>query len=148
MLGLELTQGVDLSGVTTLVELAGALRAEREAHPGGWLQGWGLNPNAFGTCEMTAAPMVAAVGDIPALIILFDAHSAIATPAALLLAGIAGPRAFDGGAEVVCDESGDADRASGGDPGVRPGPRGDAQADPASEESSCAPCWPAWPPPA
>ena len=45
MLGLELTQGVDLSGVASLDELAGALCTERASHSGEWLLGWGLNPN-------------------------------------------------------------------------------------------------------
>jgi predicted amidohydrolase YtcJ len=106
MLGLNLTQGVDLSTVTSLDELTLALRTERATNPQGWLRGWGLNPNIFGSAELTSAPIVEAVGDIPALIILFDAHSAIATPAALHLADITGRRDFDGKAEIACNEDG------------------------------------------
>ena len=111
MLGLNLTQGADLSGVRTVDELVAALRAARSAsgsHDADeeWLLGWGLDPNAFGGAPITSAPIVDAVGDVPALIVLFDAHSAIATPAALRLAGITGTRHFDGTAEIVCDPSG------------------------------------------
>jgi len=40
MLGLNLTQGVDLSTVTSLDELTLALRTERATNPQGWLRGW------------------------------------------------------------------------------------------------------------
>ena len=88
-------------------ELIRALRDAQRADPGEWVLGWGLNPNAFGTDRITAEPLIEALGDVPALVVLFDAHSAIATPAALKRAGIDGPRDFDGAAEVVCDERGE-----------------------------------------
>ncbi|GLV85438.1 hypothetical protein Slala03_51270 [Streptomyces lavendulae subsp. lavendulae] len=44
---------------------------------------------------------------VPAFLLLFDAHSALASRRALELAGVDGPRAFDqASAEVVCDEHG------------------------------------------
>ena len=88
VLGLGLTQGVDLSAVGSVPELVRALRDAQRADPGEWVLGWGLNPNAFGTAKITAEPLVEALGDVPALVVLFDAHSAIATPAALKRAGI------------------------------------------------------------
>ena len=107
MLGVNLANGADLSAVHTIDQLIEALRAHRREHPDDdWVQGWGLDPNAFGRQPITSAPIVAAVGDIPALLILFDAHSAIATPAALNLAGIRGAMRFDGAASVVCDDNG------------------------------------------
>ncbi|GBG39598.1 amidohydrolase [Mycobacterium montefiorense] len=105
MLGVTMANGADLSAVRTLDELVDELRAYRIAQPHQeWLQGWGLDPNAFGRQPITSVPIVAAVGDIPALLILFDGHSVIATPAALHLAGIRGAMRFDGAAAVVCDE--------------------------------------------
>ena len=84
MLGVALANGADLSSVRTVDQLIDALRAHRREHPHEqWVQGWGLDPNAFGRQPITSEPIVAAVGDVPALVILFDAHSAIATPAAL-----------------------------------------------------------------
>ncbi|HEY5882842.1 MAG TPA: amidohydrolase [Nakamurella sp.] len=104
--GLDLTQGADLSGVRDLDELVHSLRRAQRAEPGEWVLGWGLNPNAFGRTPITHQPLVRAVGDIPVFILMFDAHAAIASPAALKRAGIDGAREFAGGASIVCDESG------------------------------------------
>ncbi len=105
VLGLDLARGVELSHVRSVPQLISELR-ERGTGPGGWILGWGLDPNAFGSTAITHAPLVEALGDVPALVVLFDAHSAIASPAALRLAGITGARAFDGAAEVVCADDG------------------------------------------
>lgn len=107
MLGVSLANGADLSAVRSVDELVDTLRLHRRAHPHDeWVQGWGLDPNAFGRQPITFEPIVTAVGDVPALLTIFDAHSAIATPAALALAGIHGAMRFDGAASVVCDENG------------------------------------------
>jgi predicted amidohydrolase YtcJ len=106
VMGLGLTQGVDLRAVTTVPELIHTLRTAPSGAVGDWVLGWGLDPNVFGTAPVTGAPLVEALGDVPALVVLFDAHSAIASPTALRLAGIDGPRPFDGAAEVVCDRDG------------------------------------------
>jgi len=106
VMGLGLTQGIDLTGVRSVPELVAALRESSATGPGDWVLGWGLDPNAFGGNAITNRPLVEAVGDVPVLVVLFDAHSAIASPAALSLAGITGRRSFDGGAEVVCDDNG------------------------------------------
>jgi predicted amidohydrolase YtcJ len=103
--GLGMTAGVDLTAVTSVPELAAALRAAPVNE--GWVRGWGLDPNAFGDQPITNAPLVEALGpDIPAYVIIFDAHSALASPAALRRAGVTGPRAFAGHASIPCDESG------------------------------------------
>lgn len=108
VLGIGMTRGADLSAVRDLDGLVAALRAaapQAEAQ-GGWVLGWGLNPGVFGGRPITYEPLVRALGETPTLIILFDAHSALASPAALQAAGIDGPRVFDGGAEIICDEGG------------------------------------------
>jgi predicted amidohydrolase YtcJ len=104
--GLDLTQGADLSGVRDLDELVQALRRAQADGPGEWVMGWGLNPNAFGRTPISHQPLLRAVGDIPVFILMFDAHAAVASPAALKRAGIDGPREFAGGASIVCDENG------------------------------------------
>ncbi|MEU4426379.1 amidohydrolase family protein [Actinoplanes sp. NPDC024001] len=106
VLGIGLTRGVDLSSVRTVEGLQAALRAAAVV-PGGWLEGWGLDPNAFEGAPISHAPLVAALGpDVPVFLLLFDAHSALVSPRALELAGVAGPRAFVSGASVVCDADG------------------------------------------
>ncbi|MFW0793012.1 amidohydrolase family protein [Gordonia sp. CPCC 205515] len=103
VMGLKLTAGVDLSSVTDLDELITALRGATLTD--GWLLGWGLDPNVFDGRPVTHEPLVTAVGpDIPVVITLFDAHSALASPAALRAAGITGPREFAGNAEIVCTD--------------------------------------------
>jgi hypothetical protein len=107
VMGLQLAVDVDLSGARSLVE-AQRLLADAAAGRGSedWVQGWGLDPNVFGSAPVTNAPIEAAVQGRPAFVRLFDAHSALATPRALAIAGVDGPRTFPMRSEVVCDESG------------------------------------------
>jgi predicted amidohydrolase YtcJ len=103
--GLGMTAGADLTAVTSLPDLVAALRAAPTDD--GWVRGWGLDTNVFGTGPITHAPLIEALGrDVPAYIVMFDAHSAVASPAALQRAGVTGPREFAGHASVVCDQTG------------------------------------------
>ncbi|MFJ6997500.1 amidohydrolase [Streptomyces sp. NPDC003090] len=106
--GAELTHGLDLSACAGLDEVREAMaRAVRDLAPGAWLHGWGLDPNVFGEHPVGTAPFDAVLDGVPALLLLFDAHSALASRRALEIAGVDGPRTFDqASAEVVCDASG------------------------------------------
>ncbi|HVH24472.1 MAG TPA: amidohydrolase [Pseudonocardia sp.] len=105
--GIDLTTGIDLSPARTLDQLRSLVRTAAERlGPDDWFQGYGLDPNAFGDTPVTAEPLIEVLADRPALVMMFDAHSAVATPAALARAGITGPCAFDGGASIVCDADG------------------------------------------
>ncbi|MGW6912981.1 amidohydrolase [Kitasatospora sp. NPDC054939] len=106
--GAELTHGLDLSGCTDLVQVREALaRGVRALAPGEWLHAWGLDPNAFDGAPLGAAALDQVLQGVPALLLLFDAHSAIASRRALELAGVDGPRSFaQASAEVVCDGAG------------------------------------------
>lgn len=105
--GAELTHGLDLSGRTDLDQVRRAVaEAARSLAPGAWLHAWGLDPNAFGDRPVSAAALDGAFGDVPALLQLFDAHSTLASPRALELAGVDGPRGFAQAAEIVCDDAG------------------------------------------
>ncbi|MFD5057692.1 amidohydrolase [Streptomyces sp. NPDC058394] len=105
--GAELTQGLDLSGCTDLDEVRERLAREvRTLAPGAWLHGWGLDPNVFGGRPVEAAALSPVLDGVPALVQLFDAHSMLASPRALELAGVDGPRSFAQAAEVVCDDAG------------------------------------------
>lgn len=104
--GVGITAGIDLSGAGTLDEAVNLLRAGRSSE-GEWVKGWGLDPNIFGTEPVSNRPLIEAFGPhVPAVVRLFDAHSSIASPAALASAGITGPREFAAGGGIVCDDSG------------------------------------------
>ncbi|MFH9607454.1 amidohydrolase [Streptomyces sp. NPDC017448] len=105
--GAELTHGLDLSGCTDLAEVREVLAGEvRRLAPGAWLHAWGLDPNVFGDAPVASAALSPVLDGVPALLQLFDAHSVLASPRALELAGVDGPRTFDQAAEVVCDADG------------------------------------------
>ncbi|WP_405688053.1 amidohydrolase [Streptomyces sp. NBC_01387] len=105
--GAELTHGLDLSACAGLDEVREALAREvRRLAPGAWLHGWGLDPNVFGGRPVETAALAPVLDGVPALLQLFDAHSMLASPRALELAGVDGPRTFDQAAEVVCDDTG------------------------------------------
>ncbi|MDI2033808.1 amidohydrolase [Paenarthrobacter nitroguajacolicus] len=103
--GLDLTIGVDLSGAATLDEVRRLLTAQA-ANDGDWLRGWGLNPNAFGSVPLHRSVLDDVSGGKPALIRLFDGHSAVANSLALELAGVRGRYEFEQASEVVCDGDG------------------------------------------
>jgi predicted amidohydrolase YtcJ len=105
--GAERTMGVDLSACKDLASVRAALDAARRSlRPGAWLRGWGLDPNAFGEQPVGFAAVGAVLDGVPAAIDLFDAHSMLASPRALELAGIDGPRRFAQASEIVCDADG------------------------------------------
>ncbi|MCX4673253.1 amidohydrolase [Streptomyces sp. NBC_01381] len=105
--GAELTHGLDLSACTDLEEVRAALAGEvRSLAPGAWLHGWGLDPNVFGDRPVETAALSPVLDGVPALLQMFDAHSMLASPRALELAGVDGPRTFAQAAEVVCDDAG------------------------------------------
>jgi predicted amidohydrolase YtcJ len=105
--GAERTMGVDLSGCRDLAAVRAALaRAVAALEPGAWLRGWGLDPNTFGDAPVGFAALGPVLDGVPALLDLFDAHSAVASPRALELAGVTGPRRFEQAAEIVCDAEG------------------------------------------
>ncbi|MGW3268532.1 amidohydrolase [Streptomyces sp. NPDC001056] len=102
--GLEMATGVDLSGVRDLAGLRAALAGAERL--GGWVLGHGLDHNAFEGRPIHHDLVADLLGDTPALLRLYDGHSALANAAALAAAGVSGPRSFEQRAEVVCDASG------------------------------------------
>ncbi|MFB7516720.1 amidohydrolase [Streptomyces sp. NPDC056144] len=106
--GAELSAGLDLSGCADVEDVREALAREvRRLRRGEWLFAWGLDPNVFGDRPVGTAPFDSVLDGVPAFLLLFDAHSALASRRALELAGIDGPRTFaQASAEVVCDADG------------------------------------------
>ena len=126
VLGIGMTRGVDLSAVTSIPQLIEALRTTPTVEPGGWVLGWGLNPNAFGATPLTYAPLVQARGEAPVFVVMFDAHAALASPAALRAAGIDGPRELRRRRRDRLRRRRSAHRPPAGDPRVRAGAGRDA----------------------
>ncbi|MEO8263098.1 MAG: amidohydrolase family protein, partial [Pseudolysinimonas sp.] len=105
--GAGFTVGMDLREVASLPELLHVVTtALTELKPGDWLRGWGLDPNVWGLERVTSAPFDAIVDTVPLFLRFFDAHSALANPAALRLAGVSGPRTFPTGSRVDVDGDG------------------------------------------
>jgi predicted amidohydrolase YtcJ len=106
VLGAKLTRGVGLLGL----DFDGVRRAlaahAATVEPGGWVLGWGLDPNVVHGRTLAVADIDDVVGGRPALIRLFDGHAALASSEGLRVAGVDGPRAFDQQSEVVCDARG------------------------------------------
>jgi predicted amidohydrolase YtcJ len=95
-------RGADLTRCSTLVETQAALARERErVGDDGWVRGWGLDYGAFHGSEISGEAIAQAVRGAPAFVMFMDFHTAVATPRALELAGVSGPRQFAEGAEVV-----------------------------------------------
>lgn len=67
---------------------------------------WGLDPNVVHGRSLTAADIDDVLGGRPALVRLFDGHSALASSGALRVAGVDGPVAFDQRSELVCEADG------------------------------------------
>ncbi|WP_020666010.1 amidohydrolase [Amycolatopsis nigrescens] len=107
VLGLETTAGADLGGVRDPRGLRDRIAAERRrAGPGDWILGWNLDPNVFGETPVTARVVDEVAGEVPVFLTFADAHSALASSAALRLAGVHGPREFGQGASIACDPAG------------------------------------------
>jgi predicted amidohydrolase YtcJ len=111
LMSLSMARGADLSRARSLEEVANVLRAEAErvdaVEPGGWVLGWGLDPNVFPDGSITNGFMKAALGtERRAYVALFDAHSAIASTAALGAAGLVEGQVWDSGAAIVTGTDG------------------------------------------
>jgi predicted amidohydrolase YtcJ len=104
-LGMRLAAGTDLSGLRTPAQVRAALAAARPG-PGGWVLGWGLDPNALGDEPAEATLLDGVLGAAPAAVRLFDGHSMLASTEALRRAGVTGPRRFASSSRIVCDSAG------------------------------------------
>jgi predicted amidohydrolase YtcJ len=102
-MGAEQARGADLLNVTSLDEVRRLVAEERaRCAPDEWVLGFGLDYNAFADSGFSGELIADAAGGGPAYLMFMDFHTALATPRALELAGVTGPRRFDQHAEVVC----------------------------------------------
>ena len=100
----EHVAGADLTHCATLAELHDALAAERARSDDGWVRGWGVDYAVFRDSGIRGGLLDDAVGGQPALVTFMDQHTALATPRALELAGVAGPMTFSEGSQVVVQD--------------------------------------------
>src|SRR5579875_626208 len=91
--GADVARGADLTNLWTLDEVRGALREERaRCAPDEWVLGYGLEYDVFRDSGVRGELVEDAVEGSPALLMFMDLHTALATPRALALAGVDGPR--------------------------------------------------------
>ncbi|MHA6765311.1 amidohydrolase [Streptacidiphilus sp. PAMC 29251] len=107
VMGATSFNGLDLSGCRSVADLRAALAgAVREAGPGSWISGFGLDHNAFQGQPISNTLIDDLLDGIPALLVLYDGHSALASTGALHAAKIEGPRDFASRSRIVCDSAG------------------------------------------
>ena len=97
--------GADLTGCRDLDDLRRSL-ATATPDADGWVVGWGLDHNVFAGAPPTNAVIEEVLPGRPVFVRLYDGHSAIASPEALRVAGVIGPRHFEQRSEVICDATG------------------------------------------
>jgi predicted amidohydrolase YtcJ len=103
--GVVAARGTNLMGANTLDEVRRRVADERaRCAPDQWVLGYGLDYNAFASSGIHGELIEDATQGSPALLLFVDVHTALATPRALELAGVDGPRTFEEHAEVVCAE--------------------------------------------
>ena len=107
VLGSTSFTGIDLSGCHDVDQLRAALaEAVRTTGRGEWITGFALDHNTFAGQPITNSLIEDVLDGIPAVLVLYDGHSALASEAALRAAGIDGPRDFASRSEIVCDPEG------------------------------------------
>lgn len=106
ILAARVSRGRDLRGVRTLDQLREAIAHERLRAAGGWVLGWGLEHAVWEGRTPNVDAVADAAGDAPMLLRMFDAHSALASRAALELAGVREERTFASGSCVEADATG------------------------------------------
>lgn len=105
--GVSGTRGADLTTCRDLDDVRAALRAElARLGTDDWLLGWGLSADAFGRDAPSHRVLDEVAPDRRAWLSLADAHSGLASRAALEAAGITGARAFEDGSSIAVDADG------------------------------------------
>jgi predicted amidohydrolase YtcJ len=98
--------GVDTTGCRDVAALRAALRAERErVGPEAVVRCWAVDYAHFAESGLDGRVLEELAGG-PALAVLFDLHTYLATPSALRMAGVTGPEAFADASEIVCGPDG------------------------------------------
>ncbi|HKT55777.1 MAG TPA: amidohydrolase [Microbacterium sp.] len=103
-LGGSIARGLDLSGIQTRAGVREALAAHAATTPHAvgedWLVGWGLDPACFEGASFDNALFDGVLDDELVYVTLFDGHAALASEAALRLAGVTGREELEGASRV------------------------------------------------
>lgn len=104
--GAELTEGLDLGGLTTVDEVRDAIAAAAQHLPEeAWIRGWNLDYKVFGD-HIRGDLFDEPAGGRPVALVLMDLHTGVGNAAALRAAGIDGSEEFTDGSLVMLDASG------------------------------------------
>lgn len=114
VMGLRLTRGLDLSGITDRAAVRSAIGdyvasldgAGSDAASGDWVLAWGLDPAVFDGGAFGNDLLDGVDGGRLLFITLFDGHSALASTAAVAAAGIRGDEVFPDASSLGLDETG------------------------------------------
>ncbi|WP_311214880.1 MULTISPECIES: amidohydrolase [unclassified Arthrobacter] len=105
--GLDLARGLQLTDLGPLEEVHRIVAdAATAAHLGGWVIGWGLDPNLFTDIGFSGRSFDDATGPVPMFLRMRDGHSAIVNSAALAAASITGPVDFPDESLIDVDDDG------------------------------------------
>jgi predicted amidohydrolase YtcJ len=100
--GADVARGADLTDLWTLDDVRATLAEERARSDEEWVRGYGLGYDVFRDSGISGTLVEEAVQGSPCFLMFMDLHTAVATPRALALAGVDGPRSFEENAEIVC----------------------------------------------
>ncbi|WP_426622986.1 amidohydrolase [Leifsonia sp. McL0607] len=108
VMGLRLTRGLDLSGITEREAVRAAIAAYVAGRPADedWILAWGLDPAVFGGGEFGNDLLAGVDGGRKLFITLFDGHSALASAAAIDAAGVRGDAVFSDASALGLDADG------------------------------------------
>ena len=108
IIGLQLTRGLDLSGITEREDARSAIAAYVADRPAEeeWILAWGLDPAVFEGGEFGNELLAGVDGGRKLYITLFDGHSALASAAAIEAAGVRGDEVFPDASALGLDADG------------------------------------------
>jgi predicted amidohydrolase YtcJ len=100
-------RGADLMDARTLDDVRRLVAEERaRCAPHEWVLGFGLDYDVFAGTGVHGDLIADAAGGAPAFLTFVDFHTGLASPRALELAGVDGPRTFAEHAEIVIGDDG------------------------------------------
>lgn len=104
--GLELTRGLRLTDLSLDAVRDQLASAAKQASPGAWLFGWGMDPNIFTETGFDGRIFDDVTDGHPIFLRMRDAHSAIVNTATITTVGLTGQETFADESAVAVDDEG------------------------------------------